>query len=104
MNPSIDHVRRREHRTSNIEHQQIKKLGDDRGSGSRQLCLYNPENPEDHRFEAWRLVHGGSVPPKALEARSATRRTRDATGRTRDAHAAESVVAPQPGFSLAHFR
>jgi transposase len=47
LNEAVDHVRRR-------EHHQIKKQGDDRLSGSRQLWLYNPENLEDHRFEKFK--------------------------------------------------
>jgi transposase len=44
FNEGVDRVRRR-------EHHQMKKQGDDRLTGSRQLWLYNPENLEDHRFE-----------------------------------------------------
>lgn len=47
LNEAVDRVRRR-------EHHQIKKEGDDRLSGSRQLWLYNPENLEDHRFEKFK--------------------------------------------------
>jgi transposase len=47
LNEAVDRVRRR-------EHHQIKKQGDDRLSGSRQLWLYNPENLEDHRFEKFK--------------------------------------------------
>ena len=47
LNEAVDRVRRR-------EHGQMKKQGDDRLSGSRQLWLYNPENLQDHRFEAFK--------------------------------------------------
>jgi transposase len=47
LNEAVDRVRRR-------EHHQLKKQGDDRLSGSRQLWLYNPENLEDHRFEKFK--------------------------------------------------
>ena len=43
LNEALDRVRRR-------EHHQIKKEGDNRLSGSRQLWLYNPENLQDDRF------------------------------------------------------
>jgi transposase len=47
LNEALDRVRRR-------EHHQLRKKGDDRLSGSRQLWLYNPENLEDHRFEGFK--------------------------------------------------
>jgi transposase len=46
LNEAVDQVRRR-------EHHQLKKQGDDRLTGSRQLWLYNPANLSDQRYEAF---------------------------------------------------
>jgi transposase len=44
LNEAVDKVRRREHR-------QLKKEGDERLTGSKQLWLYHPANLSDQRFE-----------------------------------------------------
>jgi len=44
LNDGVNKVRRQ-------EHHQLKKQGDQRLTGSRQLWLYNPENLSDQRFE-----------------------------------------------------
>lgn len=49
LNEAVDQVRRR-------EHSQLRKQGDERLSGSRQLWLYNPENLEDDRFEKFKNI------------------------------------------------
>jgi transposase len=46
LNEAVDKVRRR-------EHQQLKKEGDERLTGSKQLWLYHPANLSDQRFEAF---------------------------------------------------
>jgi transposase len=43
LNEAVDKVRRR-------EHNQLKKEGDDRLTGSKQLWLYNPANLNDQRY------------------------------------------------------
>ena len=44
LNEAVDKVRRR-------EHHQLRKEGDERLTGSKQLWLYNPANLSDQRFE-----------------------------------------------------
>jgi transposase len=44
LNEAVDKVRRR-------EHHQLKKEGDERLTGSKQLWLYHPANLSDQRFE-----------------------------------------------------
>jgi transposase len=46
LNEAVDQVRRR-------EHGQLKKAGDERLTGSRQLWLYHPANLEDARFASF---------------------------------------------------
>ena len=46
LNEAVDQVRRREHHV-------LKKQGDDRLTGSKQLWLYNPANLSDQRYEAF---------------------------------------------------
>jgi transposase len=46
LNEAVDQVRRR-------EHHMLKKQGDDRLTGSKQLWLYNPANLSDQRYEAF---------------------------------------------------
>lgn len=43
LNEAVDQVRRQEHKT-------LKKSGDDRLTGSKQLWLFNPENMSDERW------------------------------------------------------
>lgn len=49
LNEAVDKVRRREHHL-------LRKEGDERLTGSKQLWLYNPANLSDQRFEDFQLL------------------------------------------------